>query len=49
MLLFSLPKSSYYDGHYKQGKSLIRARQPFLVKNIATGLALCAFTVSVCA
>ncbi|KIW07751.1 uncharacterized protein PV09_01680 [Verruconis gallopava] len=42
-----LPKSSYYDGHYRQGASLIRARQPFLVKNIATGAALFAFTIAV--
>jgi hypothetical protein len=45
---FSLPRSSYYDKNYKQSAALIRARQPFLVKNIATGAAIFAFTISVC-
>ena len=43
-----LPRSSYYDKHYRQTASLIRARQPYLVKNIFTGLGLLAFTVGVC-
>lgn len=43
-----LPRSSYYDKHYRQSAALIRARQPFLIRNIATGVGLCAFTVAVC-
>ncbi|KAF2805941.1 uncharacterized protein BDZ99DRAFT_524182 [Mytilinidion resinicola] len=42
-----LPRSSYYDKNYKQSAALIRARQPFLLKNIATGAAIVTFTISV--
>ncbi|KAI4160725.1 MAG: hypothetical protein L6R39_000184 [Caloplaca ligustica] len=42
-----LPKSSYYTKDYRQGPALIRARQPFLVKNIFTGLAIVTFVISV--
>ncbi|CAF9920120.1 hypothetical protein IMSHALPRED_004820 [Imshaugia aleurites] len=42
-----LPRSSYYDKHYRQSPALIRARQPYLVRNIFTGLGLCAFTIGV--
>ncbi|KAL9135979.1 MAG: hypothetical protein Q9175_002822 [Cornicularia normoerica] len=42
-----LPPSSYYDKHYRPGASLIRARQPYLIRNIFTGLGLCTFTISV--
>ncbi|KAF2498546.1 hypothetical protein BU16DRAFT_615576 [Lophium mytilinum] len=42
-----IPRSSYYDKNYKQSAALIRARQPFLLKNIATGAAIFAFTISV--
>ncbi|CAF9909353.1 MAG: hypothetical protein ALECFALPRED_005527 [Alectoria fallacina] len=42
-----LPRSSYYDKHYRQSASLIRARQPYLVRNIFTGLGLCSFTIGV--
>lgn len=42
-----LPKSSYYDNRQRQGASLLRARQPYLVKNMVTGLALLAFTGSI--
>jgi hypothetical protein len=45
---YSIPKSSYYDAHYRQSASLLRARQPYLVKNIFTGLGIFAFTVGVC-
>lgn len=41
-------RSNYYDKHYRQSAALIRARQPYLVKNIFTGLGLCAFTIAVC-
>jgi hypothetical protein len=39
---------TYYDSDFRQGQSLIRARRPFLVKNALTGLAIVAFTASVC-
>ncbi|KAL9127208.1 MAG: hypothetical protein Q9217_003864 [Psora testacea] len=42
-----LPSSSYYDKHYRQTASLIRARQPYLVRNIFTGLGLFAFSIGV--
>ncbi|KAF6220198.1 hypothetical protein HO133_003329 [Letharia lupina] len=42
-----LPRSSYYDKHYRPAASLIRARQPYLIRNMVTGLALCAFTIGV--
>ncbi|KAL9100604.1 MAG: hypothetical protein Q9163_004041 [Psora crenata] len=42
-----LPRSSYYDKHYRQTAALIRARQPYLVRNIFTGLGLFAFTIGV--
>ena len=43
-----LPRSTYYDKHYRQTAALIRARQPYLVKNIFTGLSIFAFTIAVC-
>ncbi|KAM0802467.1 hypothetical protein BDR22DRAFT_844696 [Usnea florida] len=42
-----LPRSSYYDKHYRPSASLIRARQPYLVRNIFTGLGLFTFTIAV--
>ncbi|MCJ1481639.1 hypothetical protein MMC06_001798 [Schaereria dolodes] len=42
-----IPRSSYYDKNYKQTAALIRARQPFLIRNILTGSAMFAFTVGV--
>ncbi|EKD12596.1 uncharacterized protein L3040_005191 [Drepanopeziza brunnea f. sp. 'multigermtubi'] len=42
-----LPKSSYYDQHYKQSAALIRARRPYLFKNAATGVSLFGFCVGV--
>ncbi|KAL6720740.1 hypothetical protein ACLMJK_002665 [Lecanora helva] len=42
-----LPRSSYYDKHYRPTAALIRARQPYLVRNIFTGLGICAFTIGV--
>lgn len=43
-----IPKSSYYDKHYRQTAALIRARQPYLVKNIFTGIGLFSFVIAVC-
>ena len=43
-----LPRSTYYDKHYRQTAALIRARQPYLIRNIFTGLGLTVFTISVC-
>ncbi|TVY45774.1 Cytochrome c oxidase assembly factor 3, mitochondrial [Lachnellula subtilissima] len=42
-----IPRSSYYDAHYKQSAALIRARRPYLIKNTLTGLGLFAFTISI--
>ncbi|KAA6409724.1 MAG: cytochrome c oxidase assembly mitochondrial [Lasallia pustulata] len=42
------PRSSYYNKDYRQAAALIRARQPFLIKNIITGSALFAFTICIC-
>jgi len=42
-----LPRSSYYDKHYRQSAALIRARRPYLVRNIITGTGIFAFTVGV--
>lgn len=43
-----LPRSSYYDKHYRQSAALIRARRPYLVKNAITGLAAFGFCIGVC-
>ncbi|TVY68803.1 Mitochondrial cytochrome c oxidase assembly factor [Lachnellula suecica] len=42
-----IPRSSYYDKHYKQSAALIRARRPYLVKNTLTGLGIFAFAIGV--
>ncbi|CAG8975539.1 hypothetical protein HYALB_00005607 [Hymenoscyphus albidus] len=42
-----VPKSSYYDTHYKQSAALIRARRPYLIKNTLTGLGLMGFCLGV--
>ncbi|KAF2099354.1 hypothetical protein NA57DRAFT_55325 [Rhizodiscina lignyota] len=42
-----LPRSSYYDREYRQGPALIRARQPYLVKNIITGVCIFSFAIGV--
>lgn len=44
----SIPRSTYYDKHYRQSAALIRARRPYLVRNIFTGLGLCGFVIGVC-
>jgi len=42
-----LPRSSYYDKHYKQSAALIRARRPYFVKNALTGIGMFGFCISV--
>ncbi|RDW60216.1 hypothetical protein BP5796_11822 [Coleophoma crateriformis] len=42
-----LPRSSYYDKHYKQSAALIRARRPYLIKNTLTGAGIFAFAIGV--
>ncbi|KAI9798867.1 MAG: hypothetical protein M1833_004370 [Piccolia ochrophora] len=41
------PQSSYYDKHYRQTAALIRARQPYLIRNILTGTAIFGFAIGV--
>lgn len=48
LTFFSVPRSSYYDKDYRQSAALIRARRPYLVKNILTGTAIFAFAIGVC-
>ncbi|KAL1643309.1 hypothetical protein UCDDS831_g00743 [Diplodia seriata] len=43
----AIPRSSYYDKNYRQAPALIRARQPYLVKNIVTGAAIFSFAIGV--
>ncbi|DAA77646.1 TPA_exp: hypothetical protein A8136_6192 [Trichophyton benhamiae CBS 112371] len=43
----SLFKSSYYDKDYRAGAALMRARRPYIVRNIATGAALFSFCIGV--
>ncbi|KAF6830175.1 hypothetical protein CMUS01_07861 [Colletotrichum musicola] len=40
-------KSSYYDRNLRQGPALIRARKPYLVKNLAVGTGLWCFAGAV--
>ncbi|MCJ1351852.1 MAG: hypothetical protein MMC33_001836 [Icmadophila ericetorum] len=42
-----VPRSSYYDKEYRQTAALIRARQPYLIKNIITGTAIFTFAIGV--
>ncbi|KAJ5677386.1 uncharacterized protein N7477_003019 [Penicillium maclennaniae] len=44
----ALFNSTYYGKDYRAGAALLRARQPFLVKNALTGFGLFAFTIGVC-
>jgi cytochrome c oxidase assembly factor 3 len=46
--VYSIPRSSYYDKHYRQSEALIRARRPFLVRNILTGVGIFSFAIGVC-
>ncbi|KAI4132044.1 MAG: hypothetical protein LQ338_000902 [Usnochroma carphineum] len=41
-----VPRSSYYTKDYRQTAAFIRARQPYLVKNIFTGLGIATFAIS---
>lgn len=43
-----IPRSSYYETDYRQGKALLRARRPYIVKNAITGACILAFTASIC-
>ena len=43
-----VPRSTYYDKHYRQTAALIRARQPYLIKNMVGAVGLFAFVVGVC-
>ena len=45
---YSMPQSSYYDNQNKPTAALYRARQPYLIKNIGTGLVLLGFVGAVC-
>lgn len=47
MPLGRMPQSSYYDKQNKPTAALYRARQPYLVKNIGTGLVLLGFVGAV--
>ncbi|OHE92309.1 hypothetical protein CORC01_12371 [Colletotrichum orchidophilum] len=40
-------KSSYYDRNLRQGPALIRARKPYLTKNLAVGTGLWCFVGAV--
>ncbi|KAI3528067.1 cytochrome oxidase assembly protein mitochondrial, partial [Colletotrichum abscissum] len=40
-------KSSYYDRNLRQGPALIRARKPYLAKNLAVGAGLWCFVGAV--
>ncbi|KAK5132750.1 hypothetical protein LTR08_008635 [Meristemomyces frigidus] len=42
-----IPTSSYYDQRNRPGASLYRARQPYLVRNAVTGLAIIGFVAAV--
>ncbi|KAF8468958.1 hypothetical protein BDZ91DRAFT_721469 [Kalaharituber pfeilii] len=42
-----IPRSSYYESDYRQGKALLRARRPYIIKNLVTGVAIIAFTSAV--
>ncbi len=43
-----LPRSTYYDKHYRMTSAMIRARQQYLVKNIVAGVSLTVFVLGVC-
>jgi len=43
-----IPQSSYYDARNRPSASLYRARQPYLVKNALTGVAILGFSAAVC-
>ncbi|RYP79028.1 hypothetical protein DL771_000006 [Monosporascus sp. 5C6A] len=39
--------SSYYERSHRQSPALIRARRPYLMKNVVVGSAIAAFAVGV--
>ena len=43
-----IPQSSYYDKYNRPTAALYRARQPYIVKNALTGLAIFGFAIGVC-
>lgn len=47
MALGRIPQSSYYDRHNRPTAALYRARQPYLIKNAFTGLAIITFAAGV--
>ncbi|KAI9756160.1 MAG: Nucleolar protein 12 [Chaenotheca gracillima] len=42
-----IPRSSYYDAHYRQTAALMRARRPYLIRNIITGSCIFGFAIGV--
>ncbi|EGP91895.1 unnamed protein product [Zymoseptoria tritici ST99CH_1A5] len=47
MALGRIPQSSYYDKNNRPSAALYRARQPYLIRNGLTGLALFGFVAGV--
>ncbi|KAK7533673.1 hypothetical protein BKA81DRAFT_410562 [Phyllosticta paracitricarpa] len=43
----AIPRSTYYDKHWRQSPALVRARQPYLIKNVLTGAAIFGFAIGV--
>jgi cytochrome c oxidase assembly factor 3 len=43
-----MKRSSYYDSDYRQTAALIRARRPYIFKNMLVGSAIFAFVIGVC-
>jgi cytochrome c oxidase assembly factor 3 len=48
LYIHRIPRSSYYDQHYRQSAALIRARRPYVFKNALTGVSIFAFAIGVC-
>jgi len=42
-----LKRSSYYESDYRQSAALIRARRPYIFKNMAVGSAIFVFVIGV--
>ncbi|KAK4636343.1 Cytochrome c oxidase assembly factor 3, mitochondrial [Fulvia fulva] len=47
MPLGRIPQSSYYDKYNRPSAALYRARQPYLVRNALTGVAIFGFVAAV--
>ncbi|CAD0096334.1 unnamed protein product [Aureobasidium mustum] len=45
MPIGKIPQSSYYDKYNRPTAALYRARQPYIVKNALTGLAIFGFAI----